>query len=553
MARCAACALVALGLGPGVARAADGGTGSATAIPAKRLDLRGGKRPPRKARVHELDTLDRRTLERVKKDLRSRRRARGLQAPTILAAPTTNILKSASGLAATDNIAANDGTPPDTTGSIGPDNYVEFVNSKVAVYNRNLAQDSTKDLDKFVGVDVADGHDVFDPQIQWDPVAQHWFYVAVDVFDIFQSDEQDFLAFGWSKTDDPSDLDNGWCRFFVSSDTGGASKGTFSDDYPHLGHDDKHVIFGTNVFKISNGGFRTARIWAFNKPSDYSNCGQSVKLKFKGSPQSGALKTKDGNQAFSPIAADLTDSSKKGYVLAADFPGSGSAKEIAVWSVSGSSKISIQSRGNIQVDAYSLPDNVPQPSGGDDLDALDARLTQAVGHADPDADDDEAVWTQHTVNGGPSEAGWYELRPGQCTGTTKCPAAALVQQGTVSDAPEYVFNAAISPTMNGNQAVIHYNVGSSSTEAEIRARSRLSGTPLGEMGDEVTLVSNNNIDQDFSCTLSGGGPPCRWGDYSGASPDPQNNDVVWGSNQLNGNPHNDDPRWITQNFALQPS
>jgi hypothetical protein len=539
------------GLAPIGASAADGGTGSATAIPAKRLELKGGKRPSRKERVHELDTLDRRTLERVKKSLRSPRRARGLEAPTILSAPTTNVLRSAAGLAATDNIPANDGTPPDTTGSIGPESYLEFVNSTVAVYDRNLNQGTTKDLDKLVGVDVDQGHDVFDPQIQWDPVAQHWFYVAVDVFDIFGPDEQDFLAFGWSKTDDPSDLDGGWCQFFVSSDTGGASKGTYSDDYPHLGHDDKHVIFGTNVFKVSNGNFRTARIWAFNKPGNYSDCNQSVKLKFKGSPQSGALKTKDGAQAFTPIPADLTDSSNKGYALAADWPGSGSAKQIAVWSVSASSQISIQSRRNIQVDSYSFPDNVPQPSGGEDLDALDARLTQAVGHADPDAGGDEAVWTQHTVNGGPSKVRWYELRPGQCTGTTKCPGSARVQQGTVSDAPEYVFNAAISPTMNGNQAVIHYNVGSGSTEAQVRARSRDSTTPSGDMGAETTLASNSNIDQDSSC--GDNGAPCRWGDYSGASPDPNNDDVVWGSSQLNGNPSGSDYRWITRNFALPPS
>jgi hypothetical protein len=117
----------------------------------------------------------------------------------------------------------------------------------------------------------------------------------------------------------------------------------------------------------------------------------------------------------------------------------------------------------------------------------------------------------------------------------------------------FVFNPAISPLMNGNQAVIHYNVGDSSTQAQTRARSRLASTPLGSIGDEATLASNNNIDQDFSCTPEFGGPPCRWGDYSGASPDPNHDDVVWGSDQLNGNPHQDDPRWITQNFALPPT
>src|SRR3954470_16946030 len=83
------------------------------------------------------------------------------------------------GLAATDNSAANQGTPPDTTGAIGPTHYVEFVNSKVGVYSRTtLGLVSSRDLDAFVG---RSGQDVFDPQIQWDEQSDRWLYVADDV------------------------------------------------------------------------------------------------------------------------------------------------------------------------------------------------------------------------------------------------------------------------------------------------------------------------------------------------------------------------------------
>src|SRR2546426_3843804 len=40
------------------------------------------------------------------------------------------------GLNATDN-GINQGTPPDTTGSIGPNHYVETVNTEIAVYQRS--------------------------------------------------------------------------------------------------------------------------------------------------------------------------------------------------------------------------------------------------------------------------------------------------------------------------------------------------------------------------------------------------------------------------------
>jgi hypothetical protein len=70
---------------------------------------------------------------------------------------------------------------------------------------------------------------------------------------------------------------------------------------------------------------------------------------------------------------------------------------------------------------------------------------------------------------------------------------------------------------------------------------------------ELLLGSSSDSDQETAfgpnCTSS----PCRWGDYSGATPDPVNPGVVWGSNQLIG------PvfplglgfaQWTTQNFAV---
>src|SRR5262249_29148560 len=155
----------------------------------------------------------------------------------------------------------------------------------------------------------------------------------------------------------------------------------------------------------------------------------------------------------------------------------------------------------------------------------------------------EAVWTQHTVAGpgGRSVARWYELLPASLT---------VRQQGTIQDSSNFIFNAAISPAMNGSSAVIEYNVGSSSLLAQIRAPSRGPGPRVGTTGSEILLGTSAAADQDFSCKPSGGGPPCRWGDYAGATPDPLNDRVVWGSNQVNG-PFTHDPHWTTRNFAIQ--
>src|SRR6266704_1867328 len=77
--------------------------------------------------------------------------------------------------------AADDGdqpTPPDSTGAIGPTRYVEFVNQLVGVYDRtNLNQLSSTDMGTFTGTPSSLA--TSDPQMQWDPQGNRWFYAGV--------------------------------------------------------------------------------------------------------------------------------------------------------------------------------------------------------------------------------------------------------------------------------------------------------------------------------------------------------------------------------------
>jgi hypothetical protein len=431
------------------------------------------------------------------------------------------------GLAATDNTPANNGTPPDSTGSIGPSHYLEFVNSKVGVYRRaDLVQVGTRDLDAFIG---KAGDDVFDPQIQWDQTGNRWLYVTADV----NPAGTNFLAFGWSKTADPTDLVNGWCRFTINT-------GNALEDYPKLGHDNNHILFGANSFRGNT--YLTAHIWSVAKPANGATSCTSPGVSVFGSSASPLLST-DGDVVFTPVPAGMSDSAASGYVVAADSPlVVGSPSQIMAWHVTGPpASPSLTQDGNMNVTGYTLPANVPQPGTSNVLDSSDARLTQAVAHTDPDVGA-QAVWTQHSVAGpgGRSVLRWYELLPASDT---------VRQQGTIQDAAHFVFNGAISPAAIGSSAIANYNVGSATQLAQIRAQSRQSGMTLGTMSSEITLGTSAAADRDFSCTPPNG-PPCRWGDYAGASPDPLNDHVVWGSNQLNG-PFTSDPHWTTRNFALQ--
>jgi hypothetical protein len=447
------------------------------------------------------------------------------------------------GLSAAQQIASfgegADVTPPDTTGAIGPEDYVEFVNEEVAAYGRtNLAiAGSPVNLSTFTG-----GVAVCDPQIKYDPQSSRWFYAAIRCDGTTTANA---FYLGFSKTSDPTNFStavgHGWCGYAYST-------GKALEDYPKLGLDSLHIMIGANSFNAQTGAFLTAHILSLPKPASgkIETCPAAPKLTAFGSTAE-PLRTSVGSHiASTPEPATVADESPSGFVVAADeaTPFSGNGSHVMIWQVAGTAeKPELKVVGDPAVSEFKLPPNVPQPGSTDRLDSLDSRLTQAVAAADPGAGGAEAVWTQHTVAGGAgSVVRWYELLPGKLE---------VKQAGTISDPSNYVFNGGIAPTLSGG-AVIDYDAASSTALVQIMAQSRVSSDPAGTMNTPIALASSAAIDSDFSCpSVEPKSIACRWGDYAGASVDPANSEVVWGSNQLNG-PTGTGHRaqWATQNFAV---
>ena len=431
--------------------------------------------------------------------------------------------------------------PPDSTGAIGPNNYVEMVNQQIGVYDRSLNLLSSTDNGTFTGAGGAAS--VSDPQIQWDGRGGRWLYAALGV-----ATGANLLLFGWSKTSDPSDLTNGWCRFAIA-------EGKFLDDYPKLGHDDNFISIGTNVYDDStNYTFITANIWAIRKPG-VGDTSCAVGTASYVADATHVLHNADGSIAFTPVPANTADASAFGYIVAAHSPVDGtgaSAPKIMVWHwalVGGSP--ALFGDGDVAVSTFAIPAPVPQPGTSYTLDSLDARLTQAVAVNDPSAGGTKGIWTQHTVAGpgGRSVVRWYEILGGA--------PPTLRQQADVGSATDFVFNGAVSPAIGGDSAAVFYNRGGASTLPVIGAQTRSASTPLSSLdAGELVIGQSSAADLDFTCPHSKPTDPCRWGDYAGASPDPSNAGVIWGSSQLTG------PclifcgffaQWQTQNFAVVAS
>jgi len=463
-------------------------------------------------------TLDAKRLRAAKRAVAG---AATTAAPALPAGPPVSLVNQP-GLQATDEGGCC--TPPDTTGAIGPNHYVETVNSLVGVYDRSLAQVASLDLALFVGVP---GATVFDPQILFDARGGRWYYVT----DVGTS----ALALGWSKTDDPSDLLNGWCQF-ISFNTD-----PVFHDFPKLGGDDNFVTIGTNGFV--GGTFVSSFIWATVKPlSGDTSCTVPNGFLF-GDPAS-PLRNADGTIAFTPVPANTTDANATGYIVSAHLD-SLPANKVMAWHLvrQADGSAALLANGDMIVNSYNISADAPQPGVSFLISTSDTRITQAAGRTDPDAGA-QAVWAQHTVAGpgGRSVVRWYEFLPGSLI---------VRQQGEIQNATAFVFNGAISPSSTGNDAAIFYNRSSSSTLPLIGAQSRTSATPIGTM-DPGELLLGNSVDPlqetgfGSNCIASS----CRWGDYAGATPDPVTPGVVWGTGELSGAFNGGLGQWLTRNYAV---
>ncbi|MFL5958957.1 MAG: InlB B-repeat-containing protein [Gaiellaceae bacterium] len=454
------------------------------------------------------------------------RQRRGLAPLTLAPTPWTAVSGNLNQPGITD--AATTGTPSDSTGAIGPSNYVEFINSEIGVYSNTDLSTPTELLDESVFVGSSDF--TCDPQIQWDEEGQRWLYAALDCGAAAGSQA---LYFGWSKTPSPGPLDSNWCQYTVPT--------THSiEDYPKLGHDGDQIIIGTNAFDDRGSEpYLESHIWVFDKPgSGDASCPAS------GTELGDSLEAvaNSGND-FTPVPADIADSSVAGYVVAET-----DLSHLDLYTIGhdGGGNNAVLGRTPVTVATFDFPANVPQPGTSDVVDSSDTRLTQAVAVTDP-ATGQEGVWTQHTVagpGGGPSVVRWYELTPG---------ASAPRQTGTVSGpSGSFAFNGAISPTKDGTSAAIFYNSGSSSRLVDLRVQDRRPDTALGTSVEDLQLASSAAADEDFSCPSGPLDPPCRWGDYAAASPDPSNACLVWGTSMLTADAPDGfgTPQWGTQNAAI---
>jgi hypothetical protein len=262
-----------------------------------------------------------------------------------------------------------------------------------------------------------------------------------------------------------------------------------------------------------------------------------------------ALKNANGSLTSTPVPAVNADPTSTGWVVGSVDVGAGSGNVLSVFKVTkdASGNAVLGPAQSIPVAPYSVPASAPQLGSTATLDTLDTRLEHAVAGVDPRLGA-TAIWTAHTVFGGAgAEDRWYEI---STSGTPS-----LAQSGAATSPDLFVWNGAISPDRAndgatsgyGSNMVMGFNASSTSAYPSIQMVSKRGTNAQSEF---VLVRQSVGPNVDFSCS-----PTCRWGDYSGATPDPlpSSGGRVWFSNEWNLPATNGSATvWQTWNWAATP-
>ena len=421
-------------------------------------------------------------------------------------------------------------TPPDPTGAMGPTEYIELINLRYGIYRRDQSLIASGTLGELTG---HNNFDLSDPQILWDAPTQRFYYSAVDVV-------SDTYAFGYSTTATPSGPGD-FCQY----DADFGFQGFYLPDYPKLGDSSDFIIIGANVFA---GGFSYVGSdidWIKKPPAGPCQSGL-------GGGWYSNVSNADGSQMSTPVPAVQTDPSGTGWVVGTADVSTGSASGFIT-----ARSITRDAQGNAALgppvavrvaESFNVPPNAPERGSRNLLDTLDGRLERAVAAPDPGRGGIMAVWTAHAVAGGAgAEERWYEIDPAS---------GAVLQSGKATSSSLYVWNGAVSPDRAydsakggtyGSSMVMGFSTSSSSAYPAIQMVTKVGSSPLSSFL-MIKQASGPNVDS--SCS------PCRWGDYSGASPDPDppgTTGQVWLSGEWNvANANGGGVDWRTWNWSATP-
>ena len=392
-----------------------------------------------------------------------------------------------------EGIAAGCCIPPDTSGAVGPNHFVQVVNHQFAIFNKNgqtlLGPVATNTLWSGFG-GLCQDTNYGDGVVVYDWIADRW---VISQF-AFQAGGAHLECVAVSTTNDPT---GSWYRYSFSF--------PYFNDYPKWG--------------VWPDAYYTSYIL---RRSDFSPINSYICAFDRARMLYGATATA---QCFNVAASYLA-------LLPADVDGASlpppgtpnflmnfSQNKLNLWKFrvnwTAPSSSSFTGPTAISVAPFTPACNptricIPQTGTTQMLDSISDRLMFRLAYRN--AGTSRSLIANHTVDAGSGISGirWYEIRNPEAT-------PVLFQQGTYAPDTNHRWMGSIAADRAGNIGV-GYSVSGSGIHPGIRYTGRQASDPL------------NSLPQGESTIISGGGSQTgytRWGDYSHMTVDSTNDCSFW--------------------------
>jgi hypothetical protein len=384
--------------------------------------------------------------------------------------------------------------PPDTNGSAGATQYVQWVNVSFAVFDKTSHEllygpALANTLWSGFGGGCEKNNDG-DPVVLWDKAAQRWVMTQFSV-----STKPYLQCVAVSTT---ADATGEWYRY--------AFQMPYFNDYPKLGvwPDGYYMTF--NMF--SGNSFVGGRACALDRNSMLTGAAATAQC-FQLSTSYGGLLPSDVDGKVAPPAGSPN------YFLAFGNNVLQLWKFHVDWANSANSTFTGPT--NIGVAAFSMACNggtcIPQLGSTQKLDSLGDRLMFRLAYRN--FGDHETLVVNHSVTAGTSVGvRWYELRSPNGT-------PVVYQQGTYAPDSNYRWMGSIAMDGAGNIG-LGYSVSGTGIYPQVAYTGRVPNDSLGTMEAETVVQIGGGSQQR---TLN------RWGDYSAMSVDPVDDCTFWYTNE----------------------
>jgi hypothetical protein len=440
------------------------------------------------------------------------------------------------------------GWPPDTDGDVGPNHYVEVVNTSIKIFDKNgNTQSGPTTFNSFFSGLVGtpcQNQNRGDPFVFYDHMADRW-VISDFAWPSFPGSSF-WECIGVSQS--PNPVAGPWVLYAIQIDAANQNQ---LGDYPKFamwnsgGSPAQNAYFFTVNLFTNDTTFNGVRAFALDRASmltggpanaiaftiPIAGLGDSYSLvpaSFRtGNPPPNA-RDEFLLAIDSPASGGVTLTKVKGWKFHVDF-GTPANSTLGV-GVNHTPNAQITVTGFIDAFAGAFPNTtsnlVPQQGTLQRLDTLGDKIMTPVVYQNRNGT--ESLWADHTIilnyPNGPTAIRWYKF---DVTGGNFPDNAAQQQSWTNGNDGLWRWMPSIAVDQNGNTA-IGYSTSSPSIFPSIRYAGRLAGDSLNNLAQGEAVMFAGSGSQNGDC---GGFPCARWGDYTMTTIDPSDGMSFWHVNE----------------------